>query len=353
MTLILFNCSKPENGITNPIIGFNSSQVVNDLSYNEALALIGTDKLSRGVEKPNPDGSLGRNKQGYFHVRFQINMTSISDYAIVSENLEALKFFLTTIQYSFNHQLEDGSFELEIPSSLLNSPAYKPPQAGDLVSGTAFFASSLGLSLLSLENSDWFVESEETKAIRASIHQLNPSFERTLDYLIANKEILMQIDAHAPNRLLFNALAFYSLGKYLSRTDAIDLAKQFIDTALTQTESESGYFIEGGGWDSSYNGVAIKLAMELYLLADEAEIKAKLKERFVPASAWQISRINNNGEISTDGNTRVFKGGEAFLGKEKGVDYVKTVRALLYFGLLTEDQETLELADSVLGFYSG
>jgi len=68
MTLILFNCSKPENGITDPIIGFNSSQVVNDLSYNETLALIGTDKLLRGVEKPNPDGSLGRNKQGYFHV---------------------------------------------------------------------------------------------------------------------------------------------------------------------------------------------------------------------------------------------------------------------------------------------
>ena len=42
--------------------------MVNDLTYNEILSRIGTDKLSRGVEQPSNDGSLGRNKEGYFQI---------------------------------------------------------------------------------------------------------------------------------------------------------------------------------------------------------------------------------------------------------------------------------------------
>lgn len=349
--LLLLSCTDA-NPVMRPSFTLAENQEFEDLNYAEVLGLIGEGKLLRGVEKPHANGSLGRNKEGYFHVRFQLNMTSVSDYALAAQNLEALEHYLASLQYAFDHQLGDGSFELVIPENLLNSPGYSPPGPGDLESGTAFFASSLGLSLVSLQQSHWFTQSEEVQDIRETISQLNPSIEKTLDYLIANKEILLRYDATAPNRLLFDALAYYALGKYLSRADAITLAQTFIDAALAQTDGEQGYFIEGGGWDSSYNGVAIKLAMELYLLSEEDELKDKLKEHILPASIWQISRIQQNGEVSTEGNTRVYVGGEAFLGREKGVDYAKTVKAIYYLGVLTGKQELIDVAEQVLAFYT-
>lgn len=269
-------------------------QITNDLSYNDLLLRIGQAKLARAVEQPNAEGALGRNKDGYFHVRFQINMTSISDYAIAAESVDAVQYLLNTIAYSFDQQIADGSFEFSPPEELVNSPSYHPPATGDLESGTAFFASSLGLSLLSLQNSNWFLSSQETQSARAALESLKPSFEKTLDYLIHSRAILSQYDAHAPNRLLFDALAYYSLGTYLSRPDAQQVGLEFIEAALSLIDTVDGYFIEGGGWDSSYNGVAIKLAMELFSLLDNPDQKDDLREAINSATNWQISRIKEN-----------------------------------------------------------
>jgi hypothetical protein len=347
----LLSCSSEKVNEKSPFTNYKSLGLVKDLKYHEVLSLIGKENLYRGVEKPGPDGSLGRNKSGYFHVRFQLNMTSISDYAVVAQDLEALGIFVKTLNYSFNHQLDDGSFALEIPEEIRSASFYKPPEPGDLASGTAFFASSLGLSLLSLQESEWYHHSMQTAALRKVIGELEPQIENTLNYLIESEGLLYQIDAKAPNRLLFNALAYYSLGKYLSRTDAISIAKGFVWEALAQTDPEQGYFIEGGGWDSSYNGVALKLATEIYLMAENSDIKDILRDHIVNAMIWQISRINRNGEISTEGNTRVFSGGESFLGVKKQIDYARTVKALFYFGILSGEQPIIDMANTVLNYY--
>jgi hypothetical protein len=355
-TLFLFlgllNCTPSEGKVLPAVTETNSPVLNEDLSYEEVLQRIGADKLFRAVEKPNPDGSLGRNRTGYFHVRFQINMSSLSDYALVAESQEALDYFLTTMDYSFAHQLDDGSFAVVVPEELRNVPDYHPPSPADLASGTAFFASSLGKSLLSLKGSAWYAESMILQDQRDRLDQHRLAIENALQYLLDSKNLLLRADAQAPNRLLFDALAFYSLGKYCSRQDAVDLAFLFVEEALAQTDEQVGYFIEGGGWDSSYNGVAINLAIELFLLAEEPELKQKLKRHFVPSTNWQISRILNNGSISTEGNTRVFAGGESFLGEEKGVDYVKTIKALYYFGILTDQPDIITLGDRVLGYYN-
>jgi len=353
LVVTLFSCCCESDSNTDNIQPLNAPyQIVNYLSYNDLVLQIGQEKLAQGVEQPGSDGALGRNKEGYFHVRFQINMTSISDFAVVTERVDALQYLKNTIGYSFNKQLEDGSFEFSPPDKLLNSPNYSPPVTGDLESGTAFFASSLGLSLLTLQNSNWFLSSKETEVIREKIEFFKPSIEKTLDYLLNKKNILKQYDAQAPNRLLFDALAFYSIGKYLSRTDAQCVAFEFIESALNLTDTEQGYFIEGEGWDSSYNGVAIKLAMELFSIIDDAEQKNKLSKVIIKATTWQISRINEKGMVSTEGNTRVYEGGETFLGEEKGVDYVKIVRAFYYFGNLTDTPDIIQLGDKVLDYYN-
>ena len=347
----ILSCSDSDSSTLGTISNDNSYEIINEPSYNDLISNIGEEKLALGVEEPNSAGALGRNKDSYFHVRFQVNMNSLSDYVVVSERYDALQHLMNTIQYAFDKQLAEGDFEFSPPEELLNAADYSPPVTGDLESGTAFFASSLGVALISLQNSAWFNTSQETQEIKEQLASLNPAFEKTLDYLLSKKNVLQQYDAIAPNRLLFDALAYYALGSYLSRPDAQEVAVEFIESALNLIDPQEGYFIEGGGWDSSYNGVAIKLAMELFALVDDESKKDRLNEAILSATTWQMGRIKENGEVTTEGNTRVYEGGELFLGAEKGVDYVKIVRAFYYFGTLANAQEVIDLGDKVLDFY--
>ena len=320
-------------------------------NYNALIVGFDEQLVLKAVEQPNDSGALGRNKANYFHVRFQITMSKLTDLAVVSQRTDALQAFLKNLEYSFNFQEENGGFKLRAPLSLLNNPDIPTANAGDRVSAVAFFAYSLGLSLITLENSDWYQSAEQTVLIRDQVRGFNSKIALTLTYLKTNQNILKQVDKNAPNRLLFDAIAFYSLGTYIEDRQAQEIGIDFIALALDLVDETSGYFIEGGGWDSSYNGVALQLGFEIYsMLPDEAS-KEVLGEKLVCATEWQISRILPDGEISTAGNTRVFPGGESFLGREKTVDVKSTVRTLLYYAILTEDSFYKDLANTVLRFY--
>lgn len=106
--------------------------------------------------------------------------------------------------------------------------------------------------------------------------------------------------------------------------------------------------------DSSYNGVAIKLGFELYTLFKDQSaftLKNELEKAMSCATDWQASRVLPSGEISTEGNTRVFPGGEAFLNNEKGVDVIKTVQAFFYMNSLANDTRYRVLAEKIMAYY--
>ncbi len=325
-------------------------EIINDYTYLQLINLIGEERLSLAVESLDAEGALGRNQGGYFHVRFQLGMTSLSDYAVVTERTDVIGEYLQTLEYAFAHQLESGDFDIVVPQELQNNPSYVAPTEEDLLSGVAFFGSSLGLSLVTLNSSTWFMQTAENEAYRSELATYLPQITALLNHLMSKKETLSTYDAEAPNRLLFDALAFYSLGVYLNHQSAKQTGQDFMNQALNRIDQSEGYFIEGGGWDSSYNGVAIKLAMELLSIMDGEQTLA-LESAIISATKWQISRIGDDGEISSEGNTRVFPGGELFIGEEKNIDYAKTVKALLYFGLLTASDGVVNMADQVLHHY--
>ena len=77
----------------------------------------------------------------------------------------------------------------------------------------------------------------------------------------------------------------------------------------------------------------------------------KLKTALQKSTEWQLSRILSSGEISQEGNTRVYAGGESFLGSEKGIDYAKTAKSFIYISVLTEDEGFERVAERILDFY--
>lgn len=325
-----------------------------DVRYNDLIMDIPENVISTLVEKPNRDGALGRNKNGYFHVRFQLNMTGLTDYAFKFQNELALHKFMDNLNYSFSHQDQSGGFYLKLPKNMINSPNYQPPYDAILASGTAFFAYSLGISLNSLNQSDWFNNSTSLGGIRRDIQLLKPNFRHMLNYLKEKVGLLKEIDSNAPNRLLFDAIAFYGLGKYLNDKSAMDIGTIFTKKAISQINKDEGYFIEGDGWDSSYNGVAIKLAFELITLLEpsDEELKSELNLAATCATFWQKTRISASGEISAEGNTRVYLGGEKFLGNEKAVDVMETVKGFYYMSTLSSDNSYKLSALKILDYYN-
>lgn len=350
--LYLLSCTKNENYIGTEAKCI-SHTLDSTISIVELVSALPTDVVTALAEQPNSAGALGRNKDGYFHVRFQMDLLHLAEYAIKYQNVDALNYYISTLQYSFTHQKNSGDFLFVAPANLLESSTYKEPIEAELASATVFFAYSVGLSLELLQKSEWYIQNTSIQNVKDSIQKYTPHITNMLTYLKNSKNVLLEYDAQAPNRLLFDAIALYSLGEFLQDQDAIDMGISFATAALEQRNTESGYFIESDGWDSSYNGVAIKLAFELYtLLASEhSSLKTQLAQAVSCATNWQKSRILDTGEISTEGNTRVYIGGEVFLGNEKQVDYSKTVQAFYYMNTLSKHAEYASKAESIIYFY--
>jgi len=302
------------------------------------------EKLA-GANQTNAEGALDRNKPAYFHVRFQMGISPLADYAVDAQNSTSLEMAVRAIEYSFKYQKPDGDFQLVIPAELVNSGT---ATEGDKISGIAFFYSSLGSGLLALSDNAGFQTQLSSKK---RIENLIPQYQLSLNFLKSKAETLKAIDSHAPNRLFFDALAFYSMGRYLSDPDAMKIGLEFAALALDRKHPE-GYFVEGTGWDSSYQGVSLAIGFRLLsiLYADET-MRQNLYDRLACAANWETTPIKSTGEISTEGNSRVFTGGESFLGAEKQMAYSSVLIGLWNLYYYTGKEEYNNLANKVLAFY--
>ncbi len=321
----------------------------NTLGYGNSVAMLPVNTIKRLAEAsaPNKSGAIGRNKQAYIHVRFQRGMHNIADYGLVTKQPDIVDRFLTAAEYSIKNQLPSGDFKLVIPESLKSQGK---PSMADRVSGVAFFVSSLGLGMYALETNDWFNDSDECVEQRKRLTKLKPRLQATLNYLLKHKQYLELADKHAPNRLLFDALAFQTLGKILNQEKAIKVGSSFVSKAIEQVNQQDGYFIEAGGFDSSYNAVASALTFRLLMLHHQ---EYNLKMIGLHAIQWQKTRVSNSGEVLTEGNTRVRPGksGEHFLGKEKDVDIGHVVEALALASHVLAEDAYNKLALKVIGYY--
>lgn len=314
------------------------------------LALISSlpnDVVEGLTKKPDANGALGRNLAGYFHVRFQLNIGFLASYAVKFNSDDALANFVLATEYSFNKQKPAGDFELVIPAYLqyLGEPA-----AADLASGTSFFLSAVGSSLVLLDQSTWFTNRPNDN-IKTRLASLTPKFQLALNFLKTQQETLKKYDNDAPNRLLFDALAFYGMGIYLNDSEAKTIGLQFIQLALSKQDA-SGFFTEGGRFDSSYNGVTVRLGLVLLgIVPPQETLYASLQRGISCGVQWQASRVLSSGEISLQGNTRVYPGGEEFLGTEKQVAWIDALLAFYFTASVSGDRSYEALAKKVKEFY--
>jgi len=213
--LFYFSCTPDKDGDDLPPGNYKCSTLAIQNNYSRAELIDEFDEsILQGIasiDVPNSEGAMGRNKNGYFHVRFQTGLSAQADYAVHSESTQALEYAVKAIEYAFEYQLEDGNFDLIVPESL----AGQTPGEADIASGVSFFLSSLGLALNNFEESSWY-NSSALSAYKNRVETLRPKIESAATWLLTQKDVLGVADQNAPNRLLFNALAFYSIGKWLN-----------------------------------------------------------------------------------------------------------------------------------------
>lgn len=297
--------------------------------------------IAQSVHLNTKNGAVGFNDQGYKSVVFQRHSSEIVTYGILTKNVQLIDAAVQIIEYAFAHQQPDGSF--------LNN--LHGESAASKASAVAFFYQDLGHSLLLCKNSNWFQRSKDTANVRVSLNRLIEPANTSLTWLMRQKAALWNNDRRTTNRVFFDAVAYYLVGKALKRSDAISLGKDFARSALQQ-QTKAGFFLENGGYDTSYQGVSLRLALLLYtnLKPDEVSLRRDLWMAIERGIRWELNHILPTGEVSTKGNTRVHPGGEKYFGKEKSLDYTQLIIALNYYSKLSGDPAVQRVADQLLTF---
>ena len=302
-------------------------------------------RLLAKAHHPDQDGAVGHNQQGYISVAFQRYSSEPIIYGVETKNVRLIETGVRAFEYAFAHQNPDGSFPYNPPH------AVSTPTAADIASPVAGFYSDFGHSLLLLQDCEWFQKSEETANLRLRLNQLLKPATTSLIWLMGQQAALRHYDLKTTNLLFLDAAAYYFAGKALKHSDAVKLGESFTRLALQQ-QTEVGFFWEKGGYDSSYQSVSLRLALWLYanLQSGAVSLKRNLWIAIEKGIGWELTRILPTGEVLTEGNARVYSGGEKYFSKEKGVDYIQVILALNYYSKLSGDLVVQRVADQVLTF---
>jgi len=231
------------------------------------------------------------------------------------------------IDAAFREQSEDGGFSR--PGA---------PHGGP--SAAAIWLAELNQAILVLR------ESELGSHYRERIEALVPKIRRAAQWLAQPRyqERLKREDADAPNRLLFDALAFGLSGVLTGDEELQQTGRRFVDLAMQKYRACDGVFLEKGGHDSSYQAVAaLKLQIWTLYFPDP-----KLAEAADRAVRWELGRVLPDGRIDVAGNTRTGLGQEKWMGRDKDVNRSEITLCLLYHYARTGDQASLSAARRIV-----
>jgi hypothetical protein len=280
-----------------------------------------------GGARPDANGMVTYNKDRFRSPEFQGAAMQYLIRAVVRHDQRCVEEGWQAIDAAFRQQTEKGNFSRD-----------GGPHGGP--SAVAFWLANLDQALLILR------ESPLAASYTQRIDQLIPKVHKAARWLAQPRyqERLKREDAEAPNRLLFDALA-YGLSGLLADDDQLkQVGRRFVDLAMTQYRESDGVFLEKGGPDSSYQAVA---ALKLQIWAIHFPDR-KLDAAIDRAVRWELGRIGPDGQIDVAGNTRTGLGQEQWMGHEKGVNLSEVTLCLLYQYARTGDCQSLAAARRIV-----
>jgi hypothetical protein len=300
-------------------------------SFGQQLALLKKmppDLLRyTGGARPDAEGMASYNKDGFKSPEFQAGAMHYLVRAIVRRDERCVAEGWNAIEATFRYQTEAGGFGRK-----------GAPHGGP--SAVAFWLAELDQAVLVLRDSELGPKYKER------IKSLLPKIHKAARWLAlpSNRTRLKHDDADAPNRLLFDALAYGLSGVLCGNDELKQTGRRFVDLAMAQYGTSDSVFLEKGGWDSSYQAVAtLKLLVWTLYFPDR-----KLNAAVARAIRWELSRVGPEGDIDVAGNTRTGLAQEQWMGHPKGVNLSEIALCLLYQFARTGDKDALAAARRVV-----
>ena len=292
------------------------------------------DLISAASPTIAPNGAIGENTARSENVSFQRNADYTALLGLLEDSAGDIAAAISAMQYGFNQEQADGSFS---NPQLASSGAYNNASAD------AFFLQSFAQICLALKNSPLW------PTFSSQILAFGPQFSKAMSRLASQASILSSGDAQIPNHLLFDALAFELGGDLLNNNSLNQIGANFVNQALAM-QSPAGYFIERGGWDSSYNGTSMLDEEQLITYSNNPAQVSQLAASLSSAATWEETRIATNGEVSIVGNTRTGGQENDLNGAPKTVDYLEVGTSLLYAGAILNSAQATSAGNAVAAY---
>ncbi len=226
------------------------------------------------------------------------------------------------------------------PSTMLTPT---PRTIGRTTKSDAFFLQSFVQIYLGVKNSPLW------STYKTQLSALIPKFSTAMNWLSTQASALSTADSKAPNRLCLDAISFELGGQILGNSSLVQTGVNFVNQALA-LQSPNGYYMENGGWDSSYNGTSMLAIETLLTYSTNAAQVAQLKTSLASAASWEESRILATGQVLTTGNTRTAGQENNPSGGIKVVNYGEVAASLLYAGTILNSSAATSAGDAVAGY---
>lgn len=321
------------------IVCARAESAEDDLKFETSAFMRGT--AYRNVPRLNPEmapdgayGSVNRawdmSHAGAWYIEEQRYGGDLVAGGIAGDDTGAIDRGLTILRWGFQQQQPDGGF-----------------RCPDAFHSTSFFVEAAAHVFLLLEASHFAAQ------YRPAIEALKPKLGAAARWMTRPENEIPGRQHNTPytHRRYLVAAALGKSGTLLNDPQLIARSADYIREGLT-LQDPSGFNLERGGWDSSYHAVGMLFAERYYTIVADGGLRPALYRMLEKAARWEASRIGPEGEIVTEGNTRV--GGvnteQGRSGKLKTVAAGSVYRALYYWSRIAGDQHFAALAEKVAAY---
>lgn len=267
--------------------------------------------------QPDANGLVGSNKPNFKGSHYQRGAMDRMIVGVFTDNSTLIDEGWAAIDAAFQRQTADGNFA-------------KDEGGSDNGQDVAFWACWLTESL------HWLEMSPHSADYAQELADVKPKIERCMDYLMQPKVVNFRrfSDKDSPNRAIIQASAFLLASTLIDEAASSKqaawqsearwwLERVFYEDRLFS--SSDGVFREGGGSDTSYQGVALNKLLPIY--AHFPTIIPEFKVKLEKASSWMNARINTEGTLDNTLSTRCGPGNTE--GSTKTIDEKEIKRSLM------------------------
>lgn len=267
-----------------------------------------------------------KNGGGKWYVELQRDGGRWVEAGVAHRNRDAIEWGLKQLQWGFAQMKPDGSFDCD-----------------DAFHSASFLIETASRSILLIESSAY---AEELKTQVASLKA--PLLKGALWMISpANFKAAENQRIYGHRRFLVGC-GLLQTGIIHGHAELMQVARYFIEDGI-RLQRADGAFPEKGGHDSSYHAVSMIYLQRIVVTAPEDLRGPAWEQAAERGIQWLMGRIEKDGRVRVDGNTRTGSGQETGrTGAIKNVNLPEVATALLYHGFMTGDAASLDLARKIL-----